>query len=378
MKRALIGPAFTVGLLFGQPQSSSLDAGQIYKKAAPAVVLIETHDLKGQPSARASGFLVSADGRILTNYHVVAHTKQATVVLANGDAYDTVEVLDVDQRKDIAFLKIKAVELPFLVFGRSSTVEVGDTVFSLGNPLGRLENTLSQGIISGKPQGPGYRYFQTTAAISPGSSGGPLLNAKGEVIGIVTFFLEEGQSLNFAVPIDYARGMLTSTQPQPLAAIYEPEPPPLAKPQEAPAAAPSATPQKTSQQLPEEFKRASNIFLEKQLRHWTAEDAKALLGEPVRHRAWYSATGEAYDIYAYTDPTRLHREFELSFNRAAKTMEIVFIFPWDLTWQQAKQWWGDEFREERKPDGTRFYHYKNRRLSVITRKDGKVMSWYVY
>jgi len=112
------------------PQRASV-AGDIYRKASPAVVLIETYNEKGEVSAAGSGFIISEDGKILTNYHVVAHTKQATVRLANKDAYDSVDVLDIDKRKDIALIKIKAIGLPFLSLGQSSAVDVGDAVFSL-------------------------------------------------------------------------------------------------------------------------------------------------------------------------------------------------------------------------------------------------------
>jgi S1-C subfamily serine protease len=213
-------PSFTLG----QGQSSSVSAGEIYKKASPAVVLIELYNSKGEVSKTGSGFLVSNEGAILTNYHVIAHSKQATVRLASGDAYDTVEVLDIDKRKDIALIKIKAIGLPSLKLSRSNTVAVGDVVFSLSNPLGVLQNSLSQGIVSGIRQGDGYRYFQISAPISPGSSGGPIFNTKGEVVGIAVATMEGGQNLNFAVPIDYAKGMLSSTAARPLASIYEPEP----------------------------------------------------------------------------------------------------------------------------------------------------------
>ena len=89
-------------------QTASLSASDIYKEASPAVVLIQTYNLKGEVSGAGSGFLVSADGMIVTNFHVMQHTKRATVKLANQDAYDTVEVIDVDRRKDIALIKIKA------------------------------------------------------------------------------------------------------------------------------------------------------------------------------------------------------------------------------------------------------------------------------
>ncbi len=226
MSRRLVPPLLLClwpSLALGQTQSATTTGTALYKQASPAVVTVESHDSKGKGWV-GSGFLVSPEGAILTNYHVIAHSKQATVRLANGDAYDTVEVLDIDKRKDIALIKIKAVGLPSLKLGRSNTVEVGDTVFSLSNPLGMLQNTLSQGIVSGIRQGDGYSYFQVSAPISHGSSGGPVFDAKGEVVAIAAGFFEGGQNLNYAIPIDYTRVMLSATEARPLASIYEPEP----------------------------------------------------------------------------------------------------------------------------------------------------------
>ena len=113
-------------LLYSQSSSQSqMAASDIYKSASPSVVLIETYGEDGKVSAAGSGFLVGASGEILTNYHVIAHTKRATVRLANDDAYDDVTVLDIDKRKDIALIKIKAVGVPYLKLGRSGSLQVG-------------------------------------------------------------------------------------------------------------------------------------------------------------------------------------------------------------------------------------------------------------
>lgn len=368
-------------LALGQTQSVGTTAGEIYKKSSPAVVLIELYDPKGEVSKRGSGFLVSAEGAILTNYHVIAHSKQATVRLANEDAYDTVEVLDIDKRKDIALVKIKAIGLPYLALGRSSTVEVGDTVFALSNPLGVFQNTLSQGIVSGIRQGDGYRYLQISAPISHGSSGGPVFNAKGEVIGIAVASLEEGQNLNFAVPIDYAKGMLSSNQPKPLASIYEPEPA-TTKPQAKASEVPASVPKGTSPDKPllsDEMKKSSFLYLESKLRFWTEEDAKRELGEPVRHRFGYDQRGAiAGNIYAYPDPTQAVRELELNFDPVTKKLAGVYAYPWTMTWEQCKQLWGDNVITTKNRDGTRFYSYKTRRLNVLVDKSGRVISLGVY
>jgi len=104
LPRILLGIVVLLATVRGTNAQSTLDPGTLYKQASPAVVLIEALGSDGKVASTGSGLLVSADGKLLTNYHVIAHTKQATVRLANGDAYDLVEVIAVDKRKDIAFL----------------------------------------------------------------------------------------------------------------------------------------------------------------------------------------------------------------------------------------------------------------------------------
>lgn len=220
---AVIPTLLTLSLMLSAQAPRS--AGVIYKESARAVVSIEAKNDKGAVEWTGTGFLVSSDGKILTNYHVIRNSKLASIRLANGDVYDGVEVSDVDRRKDIALLKIKALDLPTVRVGNTGTLEIGDAVYSLSNPLGLLDNTLSEGIVSGIRQLDGFHVLQITAPISHGSSGGPLFNAKGEVVGITSATIQDGQSLNFAIPIDYARGMLASpNQPRPLASVYDPEP----------------------------------------------------------------------------------------------------------------------------------------------------------
>jgi peroxiredoxin len=200
------------------PNNNLLTASELFKKVSPAVALIELED--GNARFQGSGFIVSSDGKILTNYHVIVNAKTATVRLANGDTYDTVEVIDIDRRKDIALLKIKAVDLPYVSLGKSADVEIGATVFAISNPEG-LKNTLSQGLISAVREGDGFRLFQMSAPISHGSSGGPVFNNKGEVIAIAKGGIDQGQNLNFSIPIDYARGMLSTAGTRPLTSVYD-------------------------------------------------------------------------------------------------------------------------------------------------------------
>jgi S1-C subfamily serine protease len=366
---------------YSRAQTVPLGAAEIYKKASPAVVLIETYNAKGEVASAGSGFLVQPDGVIVTNYHVIAHTKQATVRLANQDAFDAVEVLDLDKRKDIAVIKIKAVGLPYLNLGQSSAVEVGQPIYSLSNPLGLLQNTLSEGIVSGIRQGDGYRYFQITAPISHGSSGSPIFDSSGKVIGIAVSTIEEGQNLNFAVPIDYASGMLSSLgQPRPLESIYEPEPDASAS---AAASKQPATSEPTVAVLPqpsEDMKKGSFVYVGGKIGRWTDKDAARELGPAVRHRPGYDNQNRVVisDIFAYADPTRAVREFELSFDNKTSVLTNVFGYPWDMTWDQCKQLWGTNARTVRNPDGTHFHLYRDRHLNVLTNKDDKVISLGVY
>jgi len=367
-------------ILFSQSESkpqtqTTTAAGEIYRNASPAVVLIETYNEKGEVSAAGSGFIISADGKILTNYHVVAHTKQATVRLANNDAYDSVDVLDIDKRKDIALIKIKAVSLPFLSLGQSSPVDVGDAVFSLSTPLGILQNTLSNGIVSGIRSGDGYRYFQITAPISHGSSGGPIFNSKGEVVGIAAATISEGQNLNFAIPIDYAKGMIASpSAPRSLSAIYEPEPP---SPDQRQPADLQKTKASADEKTQEYLKQYGIVpYLEHQFGLWTLEDSKVLLGDPHGHR--FGAGDPIPEIWAYDDPTKFARQIELVFDGRTKKLHDFYIYPINVTWNDCKTLWGNNVRTQKNADGTRFHLYKDRHLNVLVSPNDTVISFGVY
>jgi serine protease Do len=158
--------------------------------------------------AGGSGVLISPDGEILTNYHVIEGLKggesSIEVKISSGRTFKA-KVLGKDKELDIALIKIEAKHLPFAKLGNSEAMRVGEWVVAIGNPLG-LDHTVTQGIISAKGRqisGPGLESFlQTDAAINRGNSGGPLLNLKGEVIGINTAIRPDGQNIGFAVPVD--------------------------------------------------------------------------------------------------------------------------------------------------------------------------------
>jgi len=167
---------------------------------------------EGQPhGGLGSGFLISANGQIVTNNHVVADAQSVRVTLSDGRKYDA-EVVGVDPATDVALLSIKAdVDLPYVNFGTSDTMRVGDEVVAVGNPFG-LSSTVTTGIISGKSRdinaGPYDEFIQTDAAINRGNSGGPLFNNAGDVIGMNTAILSPGGGsvgIGFAVPSDVVR-----------------------------------------------------------------------------------------------------------------------------------------------------------------------------
>lgn len=158
-----------------------------------------------------SGFIISADGRILTNAHVVNGADTVKVTLKDGRSYQG-KVLGRDELTDVAVIKIQADKLPTVTLGNSEGLQPGEWAIAIGNPLG-LDNTVTTGIISATGRtsnqigAPDKRveYLQTDAAINPGNSGGPLLNAQGQVIGMNTAIIQGAQGLGFAIPINTAQ-----------------------------------------------------------------------------------------------------------------------------------------------------------------------------
>ena len=195
-----------------QPDSSSasqsFDSAEIVKKLAPAVVLIKGTTEHGD--VLGTGFIISSDGKIATNLHVIRDLRNGGVQLASGDKFDLLSVQAFDERKDIAIIKIPGFDLPTVTLGNSNNVQVGEPVMIVGSPLG-LQGSVMSGVISSirdEPSGGGFKVLQTDAAASPGNSGGPLINREAEVIGIVTFKIVGGENLNFAIPVNYLRGLM--------------------------------------------------------------------------------------------------------------------------------------------------------------------------
>ena len=166
---------------------------------------MEVPPLEGQ----GSGFIISSDGNILTNAHVVENADKITVKLSDNHEYDA-KVVAIDKPSDVAIIKIDAHNLPTLVTGNSDTLKPGEWVLAIGSPFG-FEHTVSAGVVSAMsrtlPDSSAVPFIQTDVAVNPGNSGGPLLNLKGEVIGINSqIFTQNGgyMGLSFAIPINYA------------------------------------------------------------------------------------------------------------------------------------------------------------------------------
>ncbi len=210
-------------------QSTSIS--DLVEKVSPSVVSILTTTNSvtfwGEDSVQqgaGSGVILSKNGYILTNRHVVSGAKDVMVVLANGETYDDVKLVFLDPMNDLAFLKINGVsDLSPIEIGDSKTIKVGQPVLAIGNALGEYQNTVTNGIISGvgrniiAQSGNGYGVvkseglsdlIQTDAAINSGNSGGPLVNAGGQLIGINTAVAQNAHGIGFAIPIGAAKGVI--------------------------------------------------------------------------------------------------------------------------------------------------------------------------
>lgn len=183
---------------------------EVSEKVSPAVVRVSTTQIVSdffysyETAGLGSGFIISKDGEIVTNYHVIKDAKKITVTLNDGSEYDAT-VIGSDPSSDVALIKIEGKDLPFLSFEDSSSVKVGQIVIAIGNPYG-LDHTVTTGVVSALERTLTFNdgttlvgVIQTDAAINPGNSGGPLLTITGKVIGMNTAIQQSAQGIGFAV-----------------------------------------------------------------------------------------------------------------------------------------------------------------------------------
>jgi hypothetical protein len=217
MKHATDGVLIAVLLFLSaagiMAQDRQPTVSDVVKSSIGAVVLIVVGDDSGKPTVEGSGFIISPDGKIVTNHHVVAGAHTGMVKLDNGASFTIDSFFAADAAHDIAILKVSGRNLPSLELADSDRLSAGDHVVAIGSPLG-LENSVSDGIISGfREDSKSRSWLQTTAPVSHGSSGGPLLTMDGRVAGVVTWKAGEGENVNFAVPSKLVAALLANPGP---------------------------------------------------------------------------------------------------------------------------------------------------------------------
>ena len=182
----------------------------VANRSLPSVVTVLSFDGDGKQFGIGSGFIVRKDGLVVTCYHVIQNASAVEVRSKEIGGYRVKGVVAVDRKIDFAVLKITAEDLPVVPLGDSGKVEPGEGVVAIGNPKG-LTGTISAGLISQIREEDDFTLLQTSAPIYPGNSGGPLINKRGEVIGIVAARVDDGPTLGLAVPINYARRALQNS-----------------------------------------------------------------------------------------------------------------------------------------------------------------------
>jgi S1-C subfamily serine protease/Tfp pilus assembly protein PilF len=239
---ARAGKALALWLVLAPWVSSVLRAQaarEVAQRASPSVVVIVAEDANGRRVALATGFFVR-EGVVATNLHVIQGAAKGYVRLVGAETkYDVAGVVAADRVRDLVLLAVPTARASPLPLADSHRVAIGDEVYVVGNPEG-LEGTISQGIVSGIRQFERKTLIQITAPISPGSSGGPVLDGRAEVIGVAVASLKQGQNLNFAVPASYLISLLAESHAASPLRAEEPATPPRAKqggrpaPEEAP------------------------------------------------------------------------------------------------------------------------------------------------
>ncbi len=213
MRRFAIGVLFLAAAACGAAQpapKTRLSTKDLVEKSKPAIVRIESI-VPGKGTAVGTGFIVGANGIIATNLHVIKDTQKLTVKMLDGKVYAVARIVGVDPARDLALVSIEKSGLPTLSLGNSDEVSAGDRVVAIGNPLGVFDYTVSDGLISAVRQlDQNLTVLQISAPISQGSSGGPLFNPYGEVIGVATAVSAEGQNINIGVPSNYLRALVAA------------------------------------------------------------------------------------------------------------------------------------------------------------------------
>jgi S1-C subfamily serine protease/Flp pilus assembly protein TadD len=193
----------------GQDDEASLPPDQLFRAASLSVFVVDVADDKQNWAVLGSGFLISGDGLLVTNFHVIRNGSCAKIETASGQKFAVTGVVAADPNSDLAILQTDAKGQPFLNLGADTLPAIGTHVYAIGNPEG-LVNSLSDGLISGVRTDESIPMLQTTAAISHGSSGGPLLTADAKVVGVTSEMFVGAENLNFAVPVSNIRRLIAN------------------------------------------------------------------------------------------------------------------------------------------------------------------------
>lgn len=204
----LVAAAVIAGLFYLSYQYViSKDVSEKIKSSYDPVVTLVTFDANDRFIGFGSAFFINDEGYAVTSRHVLYGAERAAVIFRQKERLQVESVIDEDPLRDVAIIKVKAKNTPFLKLGNSDSIKIGNDIYSIGTPLG-LPSTVSKGIISQIRDLAGMKIFQIDAPISAGSSGGPLLDSSFRTVGIVTAYFRGGQNLNFAVPINYTKTLL--------------------------------------------------------------------------------------------------------------------------------------------------------------------------
>jgi S1-C subfamily serine protease len=198
------GATKTVSILLDEV----LTATEIAEYMAPRSVIINCYDSSDEFIGQGSGFFITSDGNIVTAYHVVEDADKVMVTLDDGSVYEGQDVIHWDKDGDLIVFNIGKSGVPVVEFGDSSLVKTGNSIYTYGSPLG-ISNTISEGIVSNKSvEYDGYTYLQISAPVSPGSSGGCVIDGQCKVIGIIIGSFEDGQNMNLSVPVNALKALL--------------------------------------------------------------------------------------------------------------------------------------------------------------------------
>lgn len=198
-------------VIFGASFSYGKTATEVYEQASASTVIVKNTDTLAKKKSSGSGVVLS-DGQVLTNCHVIKNAQVLTVHTRHKEYPAILQYSD--WTRDLCSLTVAGLDAPSALLGQSKTLKVGAKVYALGTPRG-LAFTFSDGIVSGFRERKNGRHIQTTAAISRGSSGGGLFDEDGALVGLTTFYMANGQNLNFAIPIEWASELAKRSTPDP-------------------------------------------------------------------------------------------------------------------------------------------------------------------